>query len=102
MKSWTPREADRELGDKHSMLTIMVSCICFAVCSLPHVTIGLEFVEYTWRENEFHSLQVCAVATDVAFPVIAEFHINNGTATGIVLQQLQVYWENATWAPAYR
>ena len=58
-------------------------CIHFAVCSPPRATIGLEFVEYTWRENEYHSLQVCTVATDVAFQIVAEFHIKNGTASGI-------------------
>ena len=55
------------------------------MCSPPRATIGLEFVEYTWRENEYHSLQVCTVATEIAFPIVAEFHIKNGTASGIVL-----------------
>ena len=54
------------------------------MCSPPRATIGLEFVEYTWRENEYHSLQVCTVATEIAFPIVAEFHIKNGTASGTV------------------
>ena len=29
-------------------------------------------------------LQVCTVATEIAFPIMAEFHIKNGTASGTV------------------
>lgn len=58
---------------------------CAIVCRLPQATIGLEFTEYTVREtigNENLALQVCAVATDIAFPVRAEFIVYDGTARG--------------------
>ena len=56
--------------------------IHFAVCSLPRATIGLEFVEYTWRENEYHSLQVCTVATESHFQSWLNFILR--------MEQLQV------------
>jgi hypothetical protein len=51
------------------------------VCRHPRASIGLEFEEYTWREGEFLYLQVCAVGTDVAFPLTAEISIDNRTGT---------------------
>lgn len=53
------------------------------VCTPPTVTIELEFSEYTMRESTTY--HVCAVATGVAFPITAEFHIINGTARGQLL-----------------
>jgi hypothetical protein len=52
-----------------------------SVCRHPHASIGLEFEEYTWREGEFLYFQVCAVGTDVAFPLTAEMSIYNRTGT---------------------
>ena len=49
------------------------------------MSIELEFTEYTVSENigsENLSFKVCAVATDIAFPVQVSFNIINGTARG--------------------
>jgi hypothetical protein len=57
------------------------TCNVTSVCRYPCATIRLEFEEYTWREGEFLYLQVCAVGTDVAFPLTAEIDINDRTGT---------------------
>lgn len=80
---------------KAALLLTNLHC-CLTVCRPPGVTIGLEFAEYTWRENEFPYLQVCAVATNVAFSLTAELHIINGTGIYYTIQK------DRTWSCAPR
>ena len=54
-------------------------------CDIPDVNLSLEKSEYTVEEvidGTSRALQVCAVGTDILFPVEAHLEVHDGSAEG--------------------